>query len=157
VYAQLQSLDAKITADTLVDVLRTDVLSVDSSTRVEGLIVPAVHAALGADSLLVAANVLGTQASSLSTRIEANVGVNQAAESQMLGNLQGDIASMNSTGTSVAARALALSPSGYPGNQGELASLKSELSASSSLPTWGHQDVTSISTCLADDQTSQTC
>jgi len=38
--AQLQSLDAKIAADTLVDVLRTDVLSVESSTRVEGLIAP---------------------------------------------------------------------------------------------------------------------
>jgi hypothetical protein len=154
---QLQSLAAKIAADTLVDVLRTDVLSVDSSTRVEGLISPEVHTALGADSLLVAANLLSTQAASLSTRIQANVGVNQANEEQTLGNLQGDITSMNSTGSSVAAQALALSPSGFPGNQGEMASLNSELSASSGLPTSGHQEVASISTCLADDQVPQTC
>ncbi len=155
--AQLQSLDAKIAADTLVDVLRTDVLSVESSTRVEGLIAPVVHTALGADSLLVAANVLSTQATNLGQTIQANVGVNQATEEQILGNLQADINSMKSTGSSIAARALALSPSGYPGNQGELSSLKVQLGDSASLPTSGHGDVTSISNCLNDDQTSQAC
>ena len=65
---QLQALDAKIAADTLVDVLRTDVLSVDSSTRVAGLIEPMVHIALAAGDLLNQARNLSTQASRLSSR-----------------------------------------------------------------------------------------
>ena len=62
----------------------------------EGLIAPVVHTALGADSLLVAANVLSTQATNLGQTIQANVGVNQATEEQILGNLQADINSMKS-------------------------------------------------------------
>jgi hypothetical protein len=101
--------------------------------------------------------VLSTQATNLNQRIQGNVGVNQATEEQLFSSLQADINSMSSTGSSVAARALALSPAGYPGNQGELSTLKVELGDSANLPTAGHQEVTNISTCLADDQTSQTC
>ena len=159
---QLQSLDAKIATDTLVDVLRTDVLSVDSSTRVEGLIAPQVHIALGADSLLAAAALLTDQYTSLNKRVQANIGLNeitnQTTEGTLLNDLLGDISSMNSIGSSVAAQALALSPSGYPGNQGEMDTLKSELSsANSGVATAGHQDATAIGNCLTADQAQALC
>jgi hypothetical protein len=157
---QLQALDAKIAADTLVDVLRSDVLSVDSSTRVLGLIEPMVHIAIGAGDLLGQAGVLSNQATRLSNQSQSVAGTNQAQEGQLLSSLEGDVATMQSVGSSVFGEVLALTPSGYPGNQTTLGSLKAELTnAEAGAASLARQDATDISTCIADDQAlpPQTC
>jgi hypothetical protein len=157
---QLQALDAKIAADTLVDVLRTDVLSVDSSTRVSGLIEPMVHLAIGAGDLLGQAQTLTTHASSLNSQIRSQAGLNEGQETQLIADLNNQVATMQTTGNEVFATALGLTPAGYPGNQSTLNSLKSELTAvEGGAALAGREDAANISTCLGDDTLSppQTC
>jgi len=157
-YGQLQTLDAKIQADTLIDVLRNDVVSVETSTRVGGVIDPVVHIALAADTLLREAGVLSNDVSNLSARIQTTLGINESKEESLLSSLQGDVSAMRSVGGSVAAQALQVTPSGYPGNQGTLTNLKADVvSAETGMAVAGQQDASQIGVCLTDDTSSQTC
>jgi hypothetical protein len=154
----VQATETKIASDTLVDVLRIDVLSLDSSTRVSGLVEPVVHIALGAATLEKEAGQLAGQASILNNAIQSQAGINQSTELSDLGNLDAAVTTMQAIGSAVFGGALALSPSGFPGNQGTLDSLKSELiGAEAGAAASGRTEAATITTCLADDLTSTTC
>ena len=79
---ELQALGAKIAADTLVDVLRPDVINVDSSTRVDAVVQPVVHIAIGAGDVLSEAYLISNQAHNLGSQISSTA-TNQATESQL--------------------------------------------------------------------------
>jgi hypothetical protein len=156
---ELQALSAKIAADTLVDVLRNDVLNVDSSTLVDAVVEPVVHIAMGAGDLLSEAYLMSNQVQSLGGRISPTA-TNQATESQLLSSIQGDIAAMNSTGNAVFSQVLQITPAGYPGNQATLNTLKADLTnVENGAAASGHTDVSALQTCLGDDSISppQTC
>ena len=156
---ELQALSAKIAADTLVDVLRNDVLNVDSSTLVDAVVEPVVHIAMGAGDLLSEAYLMSNQVQSLGGRISPTA-TNQATESQLLSSIQSDIAAMNSTGNAVFSQVLQITPAGYPGNQATLNTLKADLTnVENGAAASGHTDVSALQTCLGDDSMSppQTC
>ncbi|MGA9113878.1 MAG: hypothetical protein WB802_08795 [Candidatus Dormiibacterota bacterium] len=154
---ELQALGAKIAADTLVDVLRPDVINVDSSTRVDAVVQPVVHIAIGAGDVLSEAYLISNQAHNLGSQISSTA-TNQATESQLLSSIQSDVAAMNSTGSTVFTQVLELTPAGYPGNQATLNTLKTDLTnVENGAAASAHNDVSALSTCLDDDADQQTC
>jgi hypothetical protein len=156
---ELQALSAKIAADSLADVLRSDVLNVDSSTLVDAVVEPVVHIAIGAGDLLSEADLISSQEQGLASRVAAqNPDPNGQTEEGLLSSIQSDVAAMNSTGSTVFTQVLEITPAGYPGNQGTLNTLKTDLTnAENGEATSGHNDVSALQTCLGDDPNGQTC
>ena len=156
---ELQALSAKIAADTLVDVLRNDVLNVDNSTLVDAVVEPVVHIAMGAGDVLSEAALISGQEQNLGRQISPT-STNQATESQYLSDIQSDVGAMNSTGNAVFSQVLQITPAGYPGNQAALTTLKADLTnVENGAAASGHSDVSALQTCLSDDTMSppQTC
>ena len=155
---ELQSLGAKIAADTLIDVLRGDVLSIEIDSRVEGLVAPVVHIALSGYLLVNQAANLSGEASTLNSQIQSGNGLNIATEEQLLSSLEGDLGPMRSTGSSVAYQVLQQTPAGYPNNKSTLSSLKSEVNsveAGDALPA--QQAASQIKVCISYDAIPQAC
>lgn len=151
---ELQALGAKIAADTLVDVLRNDVLNVDSSTLVNAVVEPVVHIAIGAGDLLSEAALMSSQAQNLGGQISPTA-TNQSTESQLVSSIQSDLAAMNSTGNAVFTQVLQITPAGYPGNQATLSTLKTDLTnVENGSAASGRTDVTRLGSCISDDNQS---
>jgi hypothetical protein len=154
---ELQALSAKIAADSLADVLRSDVLNVDSSTLVDAVVEPVVHIAIGAGDLLSEADLMSGQVQNLSDQISPTA-TNQQTESGLVSSIQADIAAMNATGSSVFTQVLEITPAGYPGNQATLNTLKADVTnADNGAAASGRNDVSQLQTCLTDDETTQSC
>ena len=154
---ELQALSAKIAADSLADVLRSDVLNVDSSTLVDAVVEPVVHIAIGAGDLLSEADLMSGQVQNLSDQISPTA-TNQQTESGLVSSIQADIAAMNATGSSVFTQVLEITPAGYPGNQATLNTLKADVTnADNGAAASGRNDVSQLQTCLTDDKTTQSC
>jgi hypothetical protein len=93
VRAQLEALAARIAGDSLTDVLRADVVSVGSSSRVYGLVSPVTHIVIAAGDTLHAANSLDQQNQQLVTQIAAGAASdpNYLTELKLSNNLQSAI------------------------------------------------------------------
>jgi hypothetical protein len=119
VNAQLTALSSKIASDQLIDVLRSDVISVAASTRVYGLVEPMVHLSLAAGDEMYALNRIASQAAQLQSRVAALSPSNPAAAAAR-SHLQDLDTALNDARTAVTAdvqAVLALTPSGFPGNR----------------------------------------
>ena len=155
VQGQLQSLGAKIAGDSLVDVLRSDVLSVDTSTRVYGLIDPMVHIALAADVVINEAGSLASHRSTLAGEAAARSTLNSPREAFLLAELGSQVSQLQAAAETVVSQVLQLRPGGYPGNASTLQALKSDLvSAQTGPAATAGQTVAELTTCLSDDTAS---
>jgi hypothetical protein len=155
VQAELQALGAKIANDSLPDVLRSDVLHVDGSTRVYGLVEPMVHIALAADDVEVLASSLVAQAFRLSGEVSYGSRLNAAQERSLLADANSQIGQMRSVAGSVLSQDLVLTPASYPGSSSMLTSLKSDLLGVQQGPAVQAQlELGEVTTCMADDVAS---
>jgi hypothetical protein len=151
VEAHLQALGSKIEADSLIDVLRADVLSIDASTRVSGLIEPMVHLALGAGDVGAVAGSLAQQEATLAAEARSSR-FNAAKESFLLAEISNEVSQLQSVVSAVLAQDLQLTPGGYPGNTATLQTLKNDLLGSESGPAANaEQELAQVATCFADD------
>ena len=154
IQAQLQALGAKIAGDGLADVLRSDVLSVDTSTRVYGLIDPMVHIAIGADRVSAEAASLANRTSSLGGRLSGR-SLNYARETWLLSEVERQVSQVSSVSDSVVSQVLQLSPGGYPANTGTIQTLKNQLVGAESGPAAAAgEELAQVNSCLADDAAS---
>jgi len=154
---QLESLDTTIAGATLVDQLRSEVLSIEPSPRVDGLITPAVHTALAAGALETAAETLTTRLNNLSGRVSQS-NTNAGAEQGLQQSAASEIQRMYATANQAVATLTELTPAGYPGNAAALTVVKTNLSNSQNgAEAAVNQDLTALSTCLSDDQSNTAC
>jgi hypothetical protein len=86
----LTALGAKIAADSLIDVVRTDIVAVASSSRVYGLISPMTHIVIAAGDIIHTANDLNGQSQQLFNQITSGSSgdPNYSAELKLSNQLQ---------------------------------------------------------------------
>jgi hypothetical protein len=126
---QLQSQATSVQSATLIDQLRSVITNLGPSTRVFGLVMPAVHLAIAGGVELNAVRLLEIQYQNLSDQISHRTkSANYAEESARLRDLAANIAIVRSTVTSDVQAILALTPSGYPGNKATILSARAQLS-----------------------------
>jgi hypothetical protein len=127
VSGQLESQANSIDSATLVDVLRSVILTIGPSTRVFGLVEPMVHLAIAGGDELKAVSYLEGQYQTLARKVGHHEGSNVAVESQRLADLATQIATIRSTATADVQAILALTPAGYPGNRSTILSVRAQL------------------------------
>ncbi len=131
VQGQLQALAAKIAADSLVDVLRSDVTSVASTTRVYGLVSPVTHVAIAAGDALHTASTLDVQSRQLFNQISAGSGGDPNYSSEL--NLSGRLQSAVNVAAATAGTAIRQVESLQPGDPSANAVLASQRQAVAAL------------------------
>jgi hypothetical protein len=125
---QLQSESSTLQSTTLIDELRSVILNLGPSTRVFGLVLPAVHLAIAGGVELNAVRLLEIQYNSLRDQISHHTrSSNYAAESARLADLAANIAIVKSTVTRDVEAVLALTPAGYPGNKTTIVSARAHM------------------------------
>jgi hypothetical protein len=127
VSGQLQSQANSIDSATLIDVLRSVILTIGPSTRVFGLVEPMIHLAIAGGDELKAVSYLEGQYQTLARKIGHNEGGNVAQETVLLQDLAAKIATVRSTATADVQAVLALTPAGYPGNKSTILNVRAQL------------------------------
>jgi|HubBroStandDraft_6_1064221.scaffolds.fasta_scaffold00103_40 hypothetical protein len=125
--AQLQSQANSVDSATLVDVLRSVILSIGPSTRAFGLVDPMVHLAIAGGDELKAVSLLEAQYQTLSRKVGHHEGANIPVETQRLNDLAAQIATVRSAATADVQAILALTPAGYPGNKSTILNVRAQL------------------------------
>jgi hypothetical protein len=113
VEGQLQALGAKIAADSLGDVLRADVSSVATSSRVYGLVSPMTHLVLAAGDMLSTANTLDQQSQQIFAQITAGASgdPNYSTELKLYNQLTSSIRTTRSVAATAIVQVESLQPS----------------------------------------------
>jgi hypothetical protein len=125
---QLQSEASSVQSTTLIDELRTLIINLGPSTRVFGLVLPAVHLAIAGGVELNGVNLLEGQYQTLLRKANLHKkSPDYAEESARLRDLAANIATVKSTVTSDLEAVLALSPAGYPGNKATILSARAHM------------------------------
>lgn len=125
---QLQAQASSIQSASLIDQLRSLITNLGPSTRVFGLVEPAVHLAIAGGVELNAVSLLEGQYQTLLRKISHfSRSPNYAAESARLQDLAANIAAVKSTVTADVAAVLALTPAGYPGNKATILSARAQM------------------------------
>ncbi len=128
VSAQLQAQASSIESASLVDVLRSVIISIGPSTRVFGLVEPEIHLVVAGGDELQAASILEGQYQTLKTKVSHYKKSSQYAEmTQRLQDLASDVATVTSGATADVEALLALSPAGYPVNRATILSTRAQL------------------------------
>jgi hypothetical protein len=128
VESQLQALGAQIASDLLPNVLRSDVLSIATSTRVGGIYDPMTHLAIAGGDELYELGLLSNQEQQLAGEVAAQTGgPNYAAETERLNDLESSITSARATIDSALAAVMSLSPASYPGSTTTIVNVRSAL------------------------------
>jgi hypothetical protein len=123
-HAQASSVDSA----TLTDVLRSVILTIGPSTRVFGVVEPAVHLAIAGGEELNAVHLLEIQYATLDRKVNLDhFDPNYGQETQRLQELATSIATVRSTASADVEAVLALSPAGYPGNRSTILNVRAEL------------------------------
>lgn len=126
--SQLQAQASSVESASLVDVLRSVILSIGPSTRVFGLVEPEVHLAIAGGEELKAASILEGQYQTLARRVShypSSAG--HSEEMQRLADLATNIAVVSSNATADVNAVLALTPAGYPANKATILSVRAQL------------------------------
>jgi hypothetical protein len=127
--AQLQSMATAIAGTTLTDVLRVEILAINTSTRVSGLVEPQVHLALAGGDELYEVNTLAGRLQTLTGQVNAAAGSpHYASEVALLEDLTARLNSSRSTIDSVLTSVLSLTPGGFPANKATILSARAQLS-----------------------------
>jgi hypothetical protein len=128
VEGQLQSQAGSIASASLIDVLRGVITSIGPSTRVLGLVEPAVHLAIAGGEELNAVNILQGQYNKLATEVSHfRNSAGHPEETQRLANLAAQIATVKSAASADVQAVLALTPAGYPGNKATILGVRAQL------------------------------
>jgi hypothetical protein len=128
VSSQLQSQASSVQSATLIDQLRSVITNLGPSTRVFGLVLPAVHLAIAGGVELNGVSILEGQYQVLLRRVNNfKRSANYAEESSRLRDLAANIAIVKSTVTSDLEAVLALTPAGYPGNKATILSARAHM------------------------------
>lgn len=126
VNAHLVQLGATVASDSIPDMLRSDVLSIGTSTRVTGLIQPMTHLAIAGGDMLRELNILTSQYQAFQHLVAA-VPIsdpNKSMEVAKLSELAQAIASARQTVTMGVGAVLSLTPSGFPANKATITSVR---------------------------------
>jgi len=125
---QLQSQANSIASASLIDVLRGVITSIGPSTRVLGLVEPAVHLAIAGGDELNGVNILEGQYQTLARRVShSKSSSGYSEETQRLADLATQIAAVRSSAGADVQAVLALTPAGYPGNKATILSVRAQL------------------------------
>lgn len=125
----LNTLKAKIQADTTIDTLRVDVKSIVASYRIYALFMPQIQIMAAADSLLQAADQATELAGKLATRIQQAqaAGSDVTMLTTLLSDMQSKITEAKTQANTVISTVAALTPEGYPENKTTLQATRSQL------------------------------
>jgi hypothetical protein len=126
---QLGALASSIAAASLTDELRSDIISINASTRIYGLVEPVLHLALAGGDELSAVNKLTGTATQLAVQVAAGAGTdaNYAQEQSWLHDMTSKLASARQTANAAVSAVLSLTASGFPGNKGTITSARAQL------------------------------
>jgi hypothetical protein len=126
---QLAALGERIASDSVPDVLRSDVLSIGTSTRVAGVYEPMTHLAIAGGDELFELNFLSSQQQTFAIQVAARPSSdpNHAEEASYLSDLASSIASARATITSGVSAVMSLTASGYPANKPTILNVRSAL------------------------------
>jgi hypothetical protein len=129
VRSQLAALANKIATDQLADELRTDILSIGTSTRIYGVFEPMIHLAIAAGDELSELSVLAGQEQQLSAEVASGQGTDThyTAEAATLRDLAASISSGRAIVDSAVGAALSMTPSEYPANKATIVAVRSAL------------------------------
>jgi hypothetical protein len=128
VNSRLQALGAQIASEGLPDVLRSDVLSIATSTRVGGIYDPMTHLALAGGDELYELGLLSSQEQQLAGEVAAQTGApNHSAEVARLSDLESSIAAAKATIGSAIGAVISLTPASYPGSTTTIVNVRSAL------------------------------
>ena len=128
VESHLQALGAQIASDLLPNGLRSDVLSIATSTRVGGIYDPMTHLAIAGGDELYELGVLSSQEQQLAREVAAQTGdPNYAPEMERLNDLKSSITSARATIDSALAAVMSLTPASYPGSTTTIVNVRSAL------------------------------
>jgi len=132
----LQTLSAKIKADTDPAILKTDVQSIVKSYRVYALFIPKIEIIAAADRLGYVADQVGTLSAKLQLRIDAAkaAGNDVVTLQTLLNDMKVKAADSNTQATNAINAVLPLTPDGYPANKTTLESARAMIRV-------GHQDL----------------
>lgn len=127
----LTTLKTKITADTDVVTLKTDVQSIVTAYRVFALFIPKIHLLAAADSMTEAATALTNLTTFLSTQINSaqTAGKNVTALQTLLTDMTAKILDAKTQYQTVETLLLPLVPEGYPGNKTSLLTARTDIKA----------------------------
>lgn len=134
--SSLNSLKAKIQADTDLATLRTDTKSIVSSHRIFALFMPQVRLLAAADALNTSAAKMTELAGKLETRIAtaSSSGQNTASLTTLLESMKSNISDAQTQANAVITAVSPLTPDGYPANRTTLITAKQNLQS-------GHQSL----------------
>lgn len=132
----LETLKAKIAADTDPAVLKADVQSIVKSYRVYALFMPKIEIIAAADRMMNTSDQVSSLGAKLKTRIDAakTAGNDTTNLQTLLDDLNTKVADAKTQATSAINAVLPLTPDGYPGNTATLKSAREMLRV-------GHQDL----------------
>jgi hypothetical protein len=152
---QLTALATRIATDSLPDVLRSDVISINASTRVNGVVEPLTHLALAGGDELSEINGLAAQEEQRASQISSGAATdpNYSREVAYLHYLTGNIAAARQTANAAENSVLGLTPSEFPGTKTIIATARTQLTllrASSGALTVAENDLAEIVTLLGD-------
>jgi hypothetical protein len=153
--SQLQALANEIAVVSLPDELRADVISINSSTRVYGVVEPMVHLALAGGDELSEINTLAAQEQRYASTVAAGASTdpNYSRELSLLNDLSVKIASARQTAISAVSAVLRLSPAEFPGTKTIILGARGQLiglRAQGGALTVASNDLAQIVTLLGD-------
>ncbi len=126
--SRLHALGEQIASDLLPDVLRSDVLSISTSTHVGGIYDPMTHLALAGGDELYELGLLSSQEQHLAGEVAAQRGKpNYTAEASRLSDLESSIVAAKATIVSALGAIMSLTPANYPGSTTTIVSVRSAL------------------------------
>jgi hypothetical protein len=125
----LQSLDTKIQGDTDGTTLRSDLESIVTAYRIYVLVAPQVHIVVASDRVTAFVSLGNSIADKIQAKIDAAKadGKDVKKAQEALDDMKKQLADAASAIAGVAARVIALTPSGYPGNRSTLLSARSSI------------------------------
>ncbi len=134
--SNLQTLKAKIEADTDPAVLKTDVQSIVKSYRVYALFMPKIEVIAAADRMEDAADQISSLSAKLQTRIDSakTAGQDVASLQTLLIDMKAKTADAKTQAANAINAVISLTPAGFPAN-------KTTLKSARALLRVGHQDL----------------
>lgn len=138
----LNTLKAKIDADSDIATLRTDVQSIVKSYRIFALFIPKTYIIAHADRLLDVTDVLTGIQGKLQTRIDSlkSAGNDTTAMQNLITDMTAKLADAKTQATNAISAVLPLTPDGYPANKATLQSARTMLVAARQDLAAAHKD-----------------
>jgi hypothetical protein len=126
--SRLEALGAQIASELLPDVLRSDVESIATSTRVGGIYDPMTHLALAGGDELYELGLLSNQEQQLAGEVAAQAGQpNHSSEIARLNDLESSIVKARATVDSALGAIMTLTPASYPGSKTTIVNVRNAL------------------------------